>query len=116
MKVDEYLKVGLKNEVSENLEGLMHGLCKEGCHRLELFIKKENDTIVDCKFKATKRCKKLLAVSDFLCEELKGKKSIDKNALKQKALEHFKEEKEKDKIENRIDIFLNALDEAVGKT
>jgi hypothetical protein len=41
MKVDEYLKAGLKNEVSESLEGLMSGLCKEGCHRLELFIKKE---------------------------------------------------------------------------
>ncbi len=113
MKVDEHLKSGLKNEVAESLEGFSHGLCKEGCHRIELFIKKENGVIEDCKFKATKRCKKLLAVSDFLCEELKGKKDIDKEALKQKALEHFKEEKERDKMLNRIEIFLSALDEAL---
>ncbi len=115
MKVSDYVANGLKNEVKNPLEGLLEGVCKEGCHRLELFIKKENGVIKDCKFKATQRCKKLLAVSDFLCEEIKDKKKIDNEALRKKALEHFKEEKETDKIENRINIFLSALDEALGK-
>lgn len=116
MKVDEYLKGGLKNEAQGSIEGLMSGLCKEGCHKLELFIRKEDNTIKDCKFIATKRCKKLLAISDFLCDEIKGKEEINKEQLRQKALEHFKEEKEKDKVENRINIFLTALEEAIGKT
>ncbi len=110
MKVSEYHKQGLKNRVEEQPEGYqILGSHKEGVHQVTCFVKVEDDKIIDAKYTSSKRCKKLMAVADVICEKLKSQNidniSIDKNEI----LEFFKEEKEKDKMENRIDIVLKAL-------
>ncbi len=109
MRVSDYVKAGLKNFVEGGAEGIT-GECKEGCHRVSVFIKKEGNRIVDCKFNATKRCKKLLAITDYMCELVKKE---GKPPTKEKLLEYFSEEKEKDKMENRANIALSALEEAL---
>ncbi len=110
MKVSEYVKQGLKNFVDGELEGAS-GTCTEGCHRVTVFIKKEDGKITDCKFNATKRCKKLLAVTDYMCELVKQKGTVP---TKEEILANFAEEKEKDKMENRASIALKALQEALS--
>ncbi|WP_457601358.1 nicotinate phosphoribosyltransferase [Hydrogenivirga sp.] len=110
MKVAEYVKKGLKNFVEAEAEG-NQGSCTEGCHRVTVFVKKENGKIVDCKFNATKRCKKLLAITDYMCELVKEKGSVP---TKEELLSMFPEEKEKDKMENRAEIALRALKEALS--
>ncbi|EDP75880.1 nicotinate phosphoribosyltransferase [Hydrogenivirga sp. 128-5-R1-1] len=110
MKVAEYVKQGLKNFVEAEEEGLK-GSCTEGCHRVTVFVKKENGKVVDCKFNATKRCKKLLAITDYMCELVKKKGT---EPTKEEILSLFPEEKERDKMENRADIALKALKEALS--
>ncbi len=110
MKVSEYIKQGLKNRVEEKPEGYeVIGKNKEGVHSVECYAKIEDGKIVDAKYTSSKRCKKLMAVADLICEKIKGQKKdsikIDKNEI----LGFFKEEKEKDKMENRISIVLKAL-------
>ncbi len=109
MKVSEYVKQGLKNFVEAEVEG-ESGSCTQGCHRVTVFLKKENGKIVDCKFNATKRCKKLLAIADYMCELVKEKGTAP---TKEELLAMFPEEKEKDKMENRVEIALSALKEAL---
>lgn len=109
MKVGEYVKKGLKNFVEE-AEG-KQGSHSEGCHRVTVFVKLENGRIVDCKFNSTKRCKKLLAVTDYMCELAKENGEIPS---KEEILSNFQEEKEKDKMENRVGIALKALENAVS--
>ncbi len=110
MKVSEYLKKGLKNFVEEKAEG-SSGECKEGAHRVTIFLKREGDKIKDCKFNATKRCKKLLAITDYTCEILKQRGEVP---TKEEILSFFSEEKEKEKMENRADIALTALKQALS--
>ncbi len=110
MKVAEYVKQGLKNFVEAG-EGLS-GTCTQGCHRVTVFLKREGDRIVDCKFNATKRCKKLLAITDYMCELVKEGKIPTEEEL----LSMFSEEKEKDKMKNRAQIALGALKEAFAQS
>ena len=110
MKASEYHKQGLKNRVEEQPEGYqLLGSYKEGANQVSCFAKVENGKIVDAKYTSSKRCKNLMAIADVICEKLKGQNldtiSIDKDEI----LEFFKEEKEKDKMENRINIVLKAL-------
>jgi len=110
MKVSEYHKQGLKNFVEEKPQDYqLLGSAKEGIHRVECYIKTEGEKILDAKFNSSKRCKKLLAIADLVCEKLRGQNlkniSIDKDMI----LDFFKEEKDKQKMENRLDIVLKAL-------
>ncbi len=109
MKVSEYHKQGLKNFVEEeNLEGYETlGEAKEKVHRVKCFVKKENNKIIDAKFNASKRCKKLLAIADVVCEKIKenGNTNIDFDEV----LKFFKEEKEQDKMKARLEIVKKAV-------
>ncbi len=110
MKVAEYHKQGLKNRVEEKPEGYdILGSHKEGGHKVECYIKKEGNKITDAKYSSSKRCKKLMAIADLVCEKIKGQEigkiKIDDNGI----LEFFKEEKEKDKMLNRLNIVKKAL-------
>jgi NifU-like protein involved in Fe-S cluster formation len=110
MKVSEYHKKGLNNFVDDMPEGFeLLGSAKEGVHKIECYIKKEGDKIIDAKFNSSKRCKKLMAIADLVCEKLKGQNlnniTIDENEI----LEFFKEEKDKEKMKNRLGIVLKAI-------
>jgi hypothetical protein len=109
MKVSEYHKKGLKNFVNqEEIEGYeVLGEAKEKVHRVKCFVKKEQNKIVDAKFTASKRCKKLLAIADLVCEKIKEKGDLNINF--DEILEHFKEEKEQDKMEARLNIVKKAV-------
>ncbi len=106
MKVSEYHKQGLKNFVEEEPQGYVKlGEAKEGVHRVACYVKYEDDKIVDAKFTASKRCKKLLAIADYVCEQLKeGRKDITKEEI----LQFFKEEKDKEKLKARFNLVKKA--------
>lgn len=108
MKVGEYIEKGLKNIVDHAPEGY-HQLskAKSGCHIVEAYIKKDGDRIEDIKFKVTKRCKKLLAIADYAAEKIKetGKLEFDH----QEILRFFADEKEKDKLLDRINLVRSAI-------
>jgi len=110
MKIADYHKQGLKNfvdNVPKNYETL--GEAKEGIHKVSCFIKEENGKIVDAKFNSSKRCKKLMAIADLICEKLKGQNKGSIKINDKEILEFFKEEKEKDKMLNRLNIVKKAL-------
>jgi len=111
MKVSEYHKKGLRNFVEEKPKNFqILGSAKEGIHRVECYVQIENNKIIDAKFNASKRCKKLLAVADIICEKLKNQE-IDKIDINpDEILEIFNEEKDKEKMRNRINIVLKALE------
>ncbi|WP_457641939.1 iron-sulfur cluster assembly scaffold protein [Persephonella sp.] len=110
MKVSEYHKKGLKNYVEEKPEGYkVLGSAKEGTHRIEIYIKEENGKIKDAKFSSSKRCKKLMALADVVTEKLKGQSVNSLEIDDRDLLEYFREEKEKDKMENRLNIIKKAL-------
>ncbi|MFN3598421.1 MAG: nicotinate phosphoribosyltransferase [Aquificaceae bacterium] len=108
MRVGEYLEKGLKNSLEEKPEGYSElGRCTSGCHSVSFFLKGSPERVEDIKFKATKRCKKLLAVADFVAERIKekGKVYLDEEEI----LKFFSEEKERDKLRDRIQIVKKAL-------
>jgi NifU-like protein involved in Fe-S cluster formation len=110
MKVADYHKEGLKNFVETPPEGYkLLGEAKEGVHTVKCFIKEENNKIIDAKFNSSKRCKKLMAIADVICEKLKGQSSDNIKINDEQILEFFKEEKEKDKMLNRLNIVKKAL-------
>ena len=111
MKVSEYIKRGLNNFVEGQEEGVK-GSYSEGVHRVTVFLKKKGNRVEDCKFNSTKRCKKLLAITDYMCELVKKGKVPTEDEL----LEMFPEEKEKDKMRNRARIALSALREALAQS
>jgi len=90
------------------------GEFKSGCHRVNLMLKVERGKVKDCKFIATKRCKKLLAVADYVCESVKGKSVKSLTLTEEDIVNFFGDEKEKDKIRNRAEIVLNALNNALN--
>ncbi|WP_457626529.1 nicotinate phosphoribosyltransferase [Persephonella sp.] len=111
MKVSEYHKQGLKNFVEKKPEGYeVLGSAKEGVHRVEFFIKTEDGVITDVKFSSSKRCKKLTALADVVAEKLRGQKTGSLHINPEEVLQFFGEEKEKDKMKNRLSIVLRALD------
>ena len=106
MKVSEYHKQGLKNFVEEEPQGYKKlGEAKEGVHRVACYIKEDDGKIVDAKFTASKRCKKLLAIADYVCELLKNG---EKDITEEKVLSFFKEEKDKDKMKARFKLVKQA--------
>lgn len=108
MNISQYIENGLKNYVDVAPEGYRDlGKCKKGCHILNFFLKEENGKVVDVKFTASKRCKKLLAVADYVSSLIKDKGKIE---LEDKEiLEIFKEEKEIDKLKDRLKLVKEAL-------
>ncbi|WP_456401761.1 iron-sulfur cluster assembly scaffold protein [Persephonella sp.] len=110
MKVSEYHKKGLKNFVEEKPEKFeVLGSAKEGVHRVEIYIKKKNGKIEDAKFSSSKRCKKLMALADVVVEMIKNQNVKKISINDSEILGLFKEEKEKDKMENRLNIVKKAL-------
>ncbi|RLJ70637.1 hypothetical protein BCF55_0915 [Hydrogenivirga caldilitoris] len=110
MKVSDYIKEGLKNFVEGEAEG-KQGAYSEGVHKVTVFVKFKDGKVVDCKFNSTKRCKKLLAITDYMCELLK---ETGNPPTVEELLSKFPEEKEKEKMENRAKIALNALKNALS--
>jgi len=110
MKVAEYLKEGLRNFVEGKGEG-RSGTYSEGCHRVTVFLKVEDGRIKECSFNATKRCKKLLAVTDYMCELVRSRGEVPS---REEILEAFAEEKEREKMEHRVNIALSALKSALS--
>ncbi len=110
MKVSEYIKAGLKNRVEEKPEGYeILGEAKEGVHRVACYIKVENGIIKDAKYTSSKRCKKLMAIADIVCEKIKGQSLENISVDDGEILQFFNEEKEKEKMKNRLKIVKNAL-------
>ncbi|MEJ5172434.1 MAG: nicotinate phosphoribosyltransferase [Hydrogenothermaceae bacterium] len=108
MKVGEYVEKGLKNIVEEKPENYKElGKAKSGCHLVTVYIRESEGKVEDVKIKATKRCKKLLAIADFIAEssKSKGKLEIDEDEI----LNFFKEEKETDKMKDRINLVKSAI-------
>lgn len=108
MKVGEYVERGLKNLVDQAPEGYQQlSKARSGCHVVEAYVRKDGDRIEDIKFKVTKRCKKLLAVADYAAEKIRqtGKLEFDH----QEILEFFGDEKEKDKLLDRINLVRSAI-------
>jgi len=110
LKVSQFLKSGMKNFVEERPEGYeILGSAKEGVHRVEIYIKKSQNRITDAKFNASKRCKKLLAVAELVTERLKNQEADKISINPDEILQFFAEEKEKEKMKNRLSIVLKAL-------
>ncbi len=110
MKVSEYHKEGLKNFVEQKPEGYeVLGSAKEGGHRVEFYVKEENGKILDAKFSSSKRCKKLMAIADLIAEKIKGQGINSIKIDPEDILDFFKEEKEQEKMRNRLGIILKAL-------
>ncbi|MDW8095385.1 MAG: nicotinate phosphoribosyltransferase [Aquificaceae bacterium] len=108
MKVNEYVEKGLKNLVEDKPEGYEQlGKCTSGCHSVSFFLKGSAEKVEDIKFKATKRCKKLLAVADLVAEKIKEKGKV--HLEEEQILSYFSEEAEKDKIKDRLSIVKGAL-------
>lgn len=108
MRVSEYVEKGLKNMVEEKPEGYMElGKCTSGCHSVVYFIKGTTEKVEDVKFKATKRCKKLLAVADFVAQKIKERGKVE--LKEEEVLNYFSDEKEQDKLKDRLNIVKTAL-------
>ncbi len=110
MKAGEYIKQGLKNRVESVPEGYeLLGSAKEGVHKVECYIKREGNKIIDAKYTSSKRCKKLMAIADLVCEKIKGQEVGKISINDEEILGFFSEEKEKDKLQNRLNIVKKAL-------
>ncbi len=108
MRVSDYISQGLKNAVEDMPEGYTElGRCTSGCHSVRFFLKGSPQRVEDIKFKATNRCKKLLAVADLVAQRIKerGKVEVDE----QEVLSYLSEEKEKDKLKDRLKMVKSAL-------
>ena len=108
MRAADYIEKGLTSMVEEKPEGFIElGKCTSGCHSVSYFIKGAPDKVEDMKFKATKRCKKLLAVADFVAKRIKekGRVYLDEGEI----LKYFSQEKEQEKLKDRIEIVKKAL-------
>ena len=110
MKVSDYHKKGLKNFVDVLPEGYkLLGKAQEGVHKVECYIKEKKGKIVDAKFNSSKKCKKLMAIADLVCEKLKGQNINSIKINDDDILNFFKEEKDKDKMLNRLNIVKKAI-------
>ena len=99
MKVKDYIESGLKNFVEVAPSDYKEiGKFKSGSHVVSFYIKEENDKITDVKFNSSKRCKKLLAVADYVAEIIKQKGKVE-----------FKDEKEIEKVKDRLEIVKKVL-------
>lgn len=108
MRAADYIKEELKNFVEEVPEGYVEiGKCSSGCHSVRFFIKGSPERVEDIKFKATNRCKKLLAVADFVAQRIREKGKVDVDDYE--VLSYFSEEKEKDKLKDRLNVVKTAL-------
>jgi len=111
LKVSEYIKNGLKNFV-ENLppeDYQLLGEAQEKIHKIRCFAKINNDIIEDAKFNSSKRCKKLLSIADFICEKIKNQKLNEIKINDNDILEFFKEEKDREKLIQRLILIKKAL-------
>ncbi|MBX0310809.1 MAG: nicotinate phosphoribosyltransferase, partial [Sulfurihydrogenibium sp.] len=103
MKVKDYVETGLKNFVEVIPADYKEvGKCKSGCHVVSFYAKEENGKIADVKFNSSKRCKKLLAVADYITEIIKQKGEVE--FKDEEVLDFFKDEKEIEKVKDRLEI------------
>ncbi len=103
MKVSEYHKQGLKYFVDSEPQFVKKGEAKEGAHRITLYILPDGK----CVFNASRRCRKLLAITDFACDYYSRN---GKFPSKDEILEFFKEEKDRAKMKARIEILKKAIE------
>ncbi len=108
MKVSEFLKGGMEHfteDIPEGFRALPE--VREGVHRLQFFVKEEGGRVEKCLFKASKRCKKLLALSEKACQlvEERGEVKVSPEEL----LNFFSGEKDRKKMEERVKIVTRAL-------
>lgn len=80
---------------------------KEGVHKLQFFLKEEAGKVAECRFKASKRCKKLLALSEKACQIIEERGSLEVSP--EELLEFFSDEKDRKKMEERVKIVERAL-------
>ncbi len=108
MRVADYIEKGLGNMVEEKPQGYEElGRAVSGCHSVSFFVKGTEGKVQDVKFKASKRCKKLLAVADFVADKIKERGRVEFS--EEEVLKFFEEEKEKDKLKERLEIVKRAL-------
>lgn len=110
MKVSEYIKSGLKNYLENTPSDYkLLGEAQEKIHKIRCFIKLEDNIITDAKFNSSKRCKKLMAIADLVCEKLKGQNINQLSIDEKEILSFFEEEKDKDKLSERLNLVKKAI-------
>ncbi|WP_457679557.1 nicotinate phosphoribosyltransferase [Thermovibrio sp.] len=103
MRTSDFLKEeGLKHFTDKKPEGFRElPQVKAGVHRLQFFTDGKRWL-----FNASRRCKKLLALSEVACRLLEEGKEVKKGEL----LTLFRDEKDRKKMEERAEIVLRALE------
>ncbi len=111
MKVAEYHREGLKHWVEAPPAGYqpLGTEIREGGHRVAFFARIENDRLADVKFTASRRCRKLLALADVAAEWLRDQPPTGFTLQAEDLLAFFAEEKDRDKMEARVRLILQAL-------
>ncbi len=99
--------MGLKNLVEQAPSGYEElGSCQRGCHSVTFYVKMDKDKVSDVKAKVSKRCKKLMALADCVAWLMKERGlRVDEEEV----MNFFKEEKEVDKMKERLNMIKEAL-------
>ncbi len=110
MRVSEYIKSGLRNYLENTPSDYkLLGEAQDKIHKVRCFVKLEDNIITDAKFNSSRRCKKLMAIADLVCEKLKGQNIKQLSIDEKEILSFFKEEKEKNKLSERLNLVKKAI-------
>lgn len=116
MDVKTYVARGLPHRVEAPPEGYVTlGEAHEGGHRVAFYARVENGMLAHVVFTSTKRCKKLMALANRMCELLEGQPSENPAIKPEEVLAFFEEEREKEKLQRRMDLILRALHRDEGR-
>jgi hypothetical protein len=111
MKVAAYHQQGLRHWVETPPEGWvpLGREAREGGHRVAFFARVADGRLAEVAFHSSRRCRKLLALADVAAERLRGQPAqgytLDPEAL----LTFFAEERDRAKMQARVDLLLRAL-------
>lgn len=111
MKVSEYHKQGLKHWTDEKPEGYerLGREARSGIHRVGFFARIADGKLADVRFNSSRRCRKLLALADLAAEKLRGQPADSYSLDRDELLGFFAEERNKDTMNDRVDLILQAL-------
>ncbi len=111
MKVADYHRQGLKHWVDAPPEGYqpLGTEAQAGGHRVAFFARVEEGRLADVVFTASRRCRKLLALADVAAKRLQGQSATGFSLRAEDLLSFFAEEKDRAKMEARVQLILQAL-------
>ena len=115
MDVKTYVARGLAHRVETPPEGYVTlGEAHEGGHRVAFYARVENGVLAHVVFTSTKRCKKLMALADRMCEVLEGQ-GENPTFQPEAVLAFFADERDQEKLRKRMDLILRALHRDEGR-